>query len=179
MSCEWNINHLVFIDESGFSTSMARRYGRSLLGQRLYDYVPDSRWKVISMISALRISGPTSSLMFKGSLTGELFVTWLKESLCPVLKKGDIVILDNLSCHKVAGVTELLSQVGARAEYLPPYSPDLNPIEKMWSKVKAILRGRKVRREEEIFREAGYALSKVTGKDAKSWFQSCNYCLSL
>ena len=169
----------MFIDESGFSTSMARRYGRNLLGQRLYDYVPDTRWKVVSMISALRVSGPVSSLMFKGTLNGELFVTWLRESLCPVLKNGDIVILDNLSCHKVAGVTELLSQVGARAEYLPPYSPDLNPIEKMWSKVKAILRGLKVRREEEIFREAGYALSKVTGKDVKGWFQSCNYCLSL
>ena len=91
-----------------------------------------------------------SSLMFKGSLTGELFVTWVRESLCPVLK----------------------------AEYLPPYSPDLNPIEKMWSKVKAILRGLKVRGEEEIFREAGNALSQVTDDDAKGWFQSCNYCLS-
>ena len=154
---------------------MTRRYGRSLLGQRLYDYVPDTR--VISMISALRISGPVSSLMFKGSLTGELFVRWVRESLCPVLKKGDIVILDNLSCHKVAGVIELLSQVGAKAEYLPPYSPDLNPIEKMWSKVKAILRGLKVRGEEEIFREAGYALSQVTDEDAKCCFQLCDYCL--
>ena len=93
-----------------------------------------------------RVSGSVSSLMFKGSLNGELFVTWLRESLCPELKKEYIVVLDNLSCHKAAGVMELLSQAGARGEYLPPYNPDLNPIEKMWSKVKAILLGQKVRR---------------------------------
>ena len=118
------------------------------------------------MISALRVSGSVSSLMFQGTLNREL-----RESLCPELKKGDIVILDNLSCHKAAGVTELLSHVGARAEYLPR----INPIAKMWPKVKAILRGLKVSGEEKIF----YALSKVTGKDANGWFQSCNYCLSL
>ena len=90
---------------------MTRRYGRSLPDQRIYDYVPDTKWKVVSMISALRVSGSVSSLMFKGTLNGELFVTWLRESLCPVLKKEDIVILDNLSCHKVAGITEILSIV--------------------------------------------------------------------
>ncbi len=158
---------------------MTRLYARGLRGKRVHDYVPDTRWKAVSIISSLRLNGKTESLVYKNSLTGDFFKQWVKEALCPSLKPNDIVIMDNLSCHKVKGLRELIEQTGARVEYLPPYSPDLNPIEKMWSKVKGILKKLKCRSEEKLFEGIAEALSKVSKSDALGWFNSSGYCLQL
>ena len=120
--------HLVFIDESGITTSMMRRRGRAESGKRVRDYVPDSRRESTSIISSIRLNGKKESLVYDGALTGELFKEWVKERLCSTLKQRDIVIMDNLSAHKVSGVEEMISGVGAEVKYLPVYSPDLNPI---------------------------------------------------
>ena len=158
---------------------MTRLYARGIKGRRVNDYVPDTRWKAMSVISSLRLNGQTESLVYKNSLTGDFFKQYLKESLCLSLKPGDIVIMDNLSCHKVKGVRELIESTGAQLEYLPPYSPDLNPIEKMWSKIKAILRKLKCRSEEKLFEGIRQAFSQVSKWDALGWFNSSGYCLQL
>ena len=118
---------------------MVRLYGRGLKGERVKDYIPDARWRSLSSVSSLRSDGSTEALVYEGGMTGELFKIWVKEYLVTTLRKGDIVILDNLSSHKVAGIKELIHCAGATVEYLPQYSPDFNPIEMMWSKVKIIL----------------------------------------
>lgn len=120
-----------------------------------------------------------TALVYKNSLTGDFFKQWLKEALCPTLHRGDVLVMDNLSCHKVKGVQELIEQAGAQLRYLPPYSPDLNPIEKMWSKIKTVLRELKARTEECLFAAIGQAFSRVTKRDAQGWFNSCGYCLQL
>ena len=158
---------------------MTRLYARGIKGRRVNDYVPDKRWKAMSVISSLRLNGQTESLVYKNSLTGDFFKQYLKEILGPSLKPGDIVIMDNLSCHKVKGVRELIETTGAHLEYLPPYSPDLNPIEKMWSKIKAILRKLKCLSEEKLFEGIRQAFSQVSKWDALGWFNSSGYCLQL
>ena len=124
--------HLVFVDESGANTQMTRCYGRSLVGQRLVCPVPQGHYQTTTMIAAVRLKGPQAPWMFDGAMDGELFLAWVKQGLLPVLQRGDVVIMDNLSTHKVAGVQEAIETAGARLEYLPPYSPDCNPIEPMW-----------------------------------------------
>ena len=156
---------------------MTRLYARGPIGQRVHDYVPDTRWKAMSIISSLRVNGKTESLVYKDSLTGDLFKQWLKEALCPTLNTGDILIMDNLSCHKVKGVSELIEEAGAQLIYLPPYSPDLNPIEKMWSKIKAILRKLRCRSEATLFEGIGKAFLQISKSDALGWFYSSGYCL--
>ena len=156
---------------------MTRLYARGPIGQRVYDYVPDTRWKAMSIISSLRVNGKTESLVYKDSLTGDFFKQWLKEALCPTLNTGDILIMDNLSCHKVKGVRELIEGAGAQLIYLPPYSPDFNPIEKMWSKIKAILRKLRCRSEATLFEGIGKAFLEISNSDALGWFYSSGYCL--
>jgi len=169
----------VFLDESSINIDMTRLYARGARGQRVYDYVPDTRWKAMSIISSLRLNGQTESLVYKDSLTGDFFKQWLKEALCPTLKNGDILIMDNLSCHKVKGVRELVENAGAQLRYLPPYSPDFNPIEKMWSKIKAILRKLKCRSEKRLFDGIREAFLQVSKFDVLGWFNSSGYCLQL
>lgn len=175
----FNLDKLVFLDESSINLDMTRLYARGPKGERVYDYVSDTRWKAMSVISSLRLSGQTECLVYKNSLTGDFFKQWLKEALCPTLHRGDVLVMDNLSCHKVKGVQELIEQAGAQLRYLPPYSPDLNPIEKMWSKIKTVLRELKARTEECLFAAIGQAFSRVTKRDAQGWFNSCGYCLQL
>ena len=154
---------------------MVRLYGRNIKGKRVKDYVPDARWQSLSLLSSLRSDGSTQAIVYKGGLTGELFKTWIKKCLLSTLKEGDIVILDNMSSHKVAGVKELISSVGARIEYLPPYSPDLNPIENMWSKVKSYLRKESKSEIQELTETAGEGLKRVTESDALGWYKHCGY----
>jgi transposase len=166
---------LVFIDESSVNTGMTRLYGRSAIGERLNDYVPDSRWQATSILSSLRLNGTTECIVYEGSLTGDFFKVWLKDCLCPTLLKGDIVVMDNLSSHKVSGIKELIVQTGASIEYLPPYSPDLNPVENMWSKVKSFLRKSRERSKETLLKAVGEALKQISHSDALSWFAFCGY----
>jgi len=168
----------IFIDESSINIGMTRLYARSEIGQRVFDYVPDPRGENrLTIVSSLRQDGTTEALVFEGSLNGEFFVEYMKNSLAPTLKEGDVVIMDNLSSHKVGGLKEIVEERGAKIEYLPQYSPDLNPVENMWSKVKAHLRQAKEKTKEALLEAVGAALRAVSAQDAQGWFEHCGYCL--
>jgi transposase len=173
-----NLEKLVFIDESGAKTNMTRLYGRAKNGQRAVDSAPGGHWSTTTMISSVRLDGSTVPMVINGATNKEVFKVYVEKFLLPTLNKGDVVILDNLSAHKGKEIRELIESVGAELWYLPPYSPDLNPIEKMWSKVKAVLRKLKARTEEQLIKAIAQALNQVTTTDVKGWFNSCGYMLS-
>jgi transposase len=168
-------SRLVFVDESGANTQMTRRYGRSPVGQRLVCPVPQGHYQTTTLIAAVRLKGPQAPWMFDGSMDGELFLAWVKQGLVPVLQRGDVVILDNLSTHKVAGVQEAIEAAGARREYLPPYSPDFNPVENLWSKVKQGVKSRAPRNARQRFKAAGAAFDSVTAEDCQGFFLHAGY----
>lgn len=167
--------HLVFLDESGVKTDLTRRYGRAVASKRVEDHTPLNTPKSTTVLSSIRLSGEKSFTMYPGGTTGERFVSYLKECLMPTLKPGDIVVMDNMRSHHVKAVAEVLSQNGFQALYLPPYSPDLNPIEKMWSKMKAILRKWKVRKPEQLEDAIRRALDQVSPLDCRHWFEHAGY----
>jgi len=173
-----NLEKLVFIDESGAKTNMTRLYGRAMAGQRAVDDTPSGHWCTTTMVSSVRLDGSTACMVVDGATTKDIFEAYIEQILLPTLKVGDIVVLDNLSAHKSQQVRELIASVGAELWYLPPYSPDLNPIEKMWSKVKSILRTLKTRTKEALIDAIAKALERVTASDAKGWFESCGYIFS-
>lgn len=154
---------------------MTRLFGRSLHGTRCNDSAPNGHWKTVTMLSSLRLDGSTETLAIDGPVNKAMFSAYIEQELAPTLRPGDSVIMDNLSAHKSESVRKSIEKRGATLRYLPPYSPDLNPIEKMWSKVKQLLRGIKARDFEELVRAIANALDKVTPQDAKGWFQSCGY----
>jgi transposase len=166
---------LVFVDESGANTQMTRRHGRSPVGQRLVCSVPQGHYQTTTMIAAVRLKGPQAPWLFDGPMDGELFLAWVKQGLVPVLQRDDVVILDNLATHKVAGVKEALEAAGARLEYLPPYSPDFNPIENLWSKVKQALKSRSPRNARQLVKAAGAAFATVTPTDCQGFFSHAGY----
>lgn len=166
---------LVFLDESGANTQMTRRSGRSPVGQRLVCAVPQGHYQTTTMIAAVRLKGAQAPWMFDGPMDGELFLAWVKQGLVPLLQRDDVVILDNLSTHKVAGVQTAIEAAGARLEYLPPYSPDFNPIENLWSKVKQGLKNRAPRNARQLFKAAGAAFATVTPEDCRSFFLHAGY----
>lgn len=166
---------LVFVDESGASTQMTRRYGRSPVGQRLVCSVPQGHYQTTTMIAAVKLKGPQAPWLFEGPMDGELFLAWVKQGLAPVLQRDDVVILDNLSTHKVAGVREAIAAVGARLEYLPPYSPDFNPIENLWSKVKQGMKSRNPRNAGQLLKAAGAAFAAITQEDCQGFFLNAGY----
>jgi transposase len=131
---------LVFIDETCTNTSMVRLRGRCPRGERLIGYAPHGHWKTITFVAGLRHRAMVAPFVLEGAMNGPLFLAYVQQCLAPTLKRGDIVVMDNLPVHKVAGVEEAIEAAGARLRYLPPYSPDLNPIEPAFSKVKAHLR---------------------------------------
>jgi transposase len=169
----------VFVDESGASTQMTRRYGRSPVGQRLVCAVPQGHYQTTTLIAAVRLQGPQAPWLFDGPLDGELFLAWVKQGLVPALQREDVVILDNLSTHKVAGVEEAIAAAGARLEYLPPYSPDFNPIENLWSQVKAGLKSRAPRTARQLCAAAGAAFAAVTPEHCQGFFLHAGYATSL
>ena len=166
---------LVFVDESGANTQMTRRYGRSPVGQRLVCSVPHGHYQTTTLIAAVRLQGPQAPWLFAGPMDGELFLAWVKQGLVPELQRDDVVILDNLATHKVAGVREAIESAGARLEYLPPYSPDFNPIEKMWSKVKQGMKSRAPRNASQLFKAAGAAFATVTPAACRGFFLHAGY----
>jgi transposase len=170
-----NLARLVFIDESGAKTNMTRLYGRAMAGQRAVDDTSSGHWCTTTMISSVRFDGSTACMVVDGATTKDIFEAYVEQILLPTLKAGDIVILDNLSAHKSQHVRELIESIGAELCYLPAYSPDLNPIEKMWSKIKSILRTLKAKTQEALINAIAKALEKVTASDAKGWFESCGY----
>ena len=168
---------LVFLDESGARTHMTRLYGRSRGGDRCVDYTSGGHWKAYTMLAALRATGIIrhASLLGEGAMTGELFLAWVRQRLAPSLLPGDVVVMDNLNCHKVPGVEAAIEAAGASLWYLPPYSPDLNPIEKAWSKVKAQLRRACAATAEQLHDAVGAALDAVSPADCRAFIQSCGY----
>jgi transposase len=166
---------LVFVDESGVHTQMTRRCGRSPVGQRLVCPVPHGHYQTSTLIAAVRLTGPQAPWLFGGAMNGALFLAWVKQGLVPGLQRGDVVIMDNLATHKVAGVREAIEEAGARLEYLPPYSPDLNPIENLWSKVKQGVKSRGPRTARQLFNAAGAAFATVTPEDCQGFFLHAGY----
>ena len=154
---------------------MTRLRGRARGGERCADYTPNGHWMTTTMIGALRLDGTTACMTVDGATTGDVFRAYVERVLAPTLRQGDIVILDNLSAHKNADAIRLIEEAGAHVRFLPPYSPDLNPIEKMWSKIKECLRNAKARTQEALDEAIAYALGTVTPNDAQGWFASCGY----
>ena len=168
---------LKFIDESGTNISMTRLYGRAPRGQRVSGSVPQNYGQNITMLASLSATGVEAVMTVEGATDGDVFRTYVCEVLSATLSRGDIVVLDNLSAHKVEGVREAIEARGARLIYLPPYSPDLNPIERCWSKIKTALRAAKARTREALEAAIKQALLTVTESDARAWFKHCGYAL--
>ncbi len=169
--------HLVFIDETWAKTNMTRPRGRSPQGMRLITTIPHGHWKTTTFLAALRTSGLTAPLVIDGAINGELFLAYVRQHLVPTLKHGDIVVLDNLSSHKRAGVREALESVGASLLYLPPYSPDLNPIEQAFSKFKWLLKSASERTVEALWTTCGQLLDQFTSTECRNYFRhrGCRY----
>jgi len=166
---------LVFLDETWASTNMTRRYGRSRRGQRLIAKVPYGHWKTTTFVAALRHDGLTAPVVIDGAINGELFLAYVRQQLVPTLKRDDLVVMDNLSAHKVAGVREAIESVGATLVYLPPYSPDLNPIELVFSKLKWLVRSASPRTVERLWSFLGQALDQFSPDECLHYFQHCGY----
>jgi transposase len=169
------VEKLVFIDESGAKTNMTRTRGRAPRGVRVIDKVPHGHWKTTTMISAIRTTGPFAAALVSGATDGDVFLAYVEHALVPELRPGDVVILDNLQPHKATGVREMVEAAGARLLYLPPYSPDFNPIENMWSKVKQHLRSAAARTFEALQAAVWAALDRVTPSDCAGFFRHCGY----
>jgi transposase len=163
--------NLVFLDESGCSTEMTRTHGRAPHGQRVADTVPGGHWKTLTVIGALNCNGMLAAMTIEAATDREVFLEFLDQVLCPKLKPGDVLVLDNLSTHKVDGVRKRVEATGARLLYLPPYSPDLNPIEKAWSKLKTLLRSAKARTADALHKAIENLLPAITPNDAQAWFR--------
>lgn len=172
-----DVHRLKFVDESGVNLAMTRRYGRATPGQRVVDSVPDNYGANQPMLAALSLNGLDAPWVVDGAINGALFHGWVREVLCPTLQPGDIVLWDNLSAHKVAGVAELLAARGARLLRLSPYSPDFNPIEQCWSKIKTCLRRAKARTVEALLAAVKEALDTITATDIRGWFEHCGYSI--
>ena len=170
------VEHLVFLDESGVNTDLTRLYGRALSSQRAVDHAPLNTPRTTTVLSSIRLDGEKAFTTYQGGTTGERFVQYLKETLLPTLRPGDIVVMDNMRSHHVKAVREILEAKGMKVLYLPPYSPDLNPIEKMWSKMKAILRKWKIRCLEQLPDAIERALACVSQLDCLHWFLASDYC---
>ncbi len=180
--CEWkglqaalDPARLVFLDETWASTNMARRYGRAPKGQRCVASVPHGHWKTTTFIAGLRQSGLTAPLVVDGPMDGEIFLAYVRDFLCPTLKPGDIVIADNLSSHKVAGVRQAIEAVGATIRYLPPYSPDLNPIEQVFAKLKSLLRKASKRTVDALWDHIGTLLDAFSPEECKNYLVNSGY----
>jgi transposase len=172
-----DVRNLVFLDESSINTGMTRHYGRGKSSNRVVDYAPDVRFERTTILSSVRATGDMVPCIFEGSLNGEIFTKYVSEFLAPTLREGDIVIMDNLSSHKVEGVIKTINAAGAKILYLPPYSPDLNPIEMMWSKIKAYLRKAKARTKAMLEVAIAQALNSVTISDILAWFAENGYSI--
>jgi transposase len=171
------MERLVFLDESGATTQMTRHYGRAPRGQRVREATPQGHWQTLTLFAALTTRGLEAPMTIAEPTDGDIFLAYVEQVLCPRLRPGQVVILDNLSAHKVAGVRERIAAAGAQLLYLPPYSPDLNPIEQAWSKVKQILRSLKARTSEALESAVAKALSAITAENAIAWFAHCGYGL--
>jgi transposase len=170
-----DIERLVFIDETWAATNMTRSHGRSPRGCRCIGSAPLGNWQTTTFVAGLRRHQLTAPMVVDGPMDGELFLAWVEQFLCPTLQKADVIILDNLSSHKVEGVQQAIAAVGATVLYLPPYSPDLNPIEKLFSKLKTLLRKAAKRSTEELWEQVGQLLLTISTSECDNYFASSGY----
>jgi transposase len=166
---------LVFVDETSTNTQMTRQRGRCSKGERLVDYTPHGHWKTTTFVAGLRNDAIVAPLVLDCPMNGEIFQAWLEQQLAPTLAEGDTVIMDNLPAHKVAGVRAIIEKVGAKLLYLPPYSPDLNPIEMMFSKLKALLRKAKERTIDKLWDRVGAILDKFSAQECANYLKHRGY----
>ena len=174
-ACE--VSRLKFVDEAGATLALTRLYGRAAPGQRVVDAVPQNYGSSQTLLGALSVEGVGAPWLIEGAVDGQVFRLWVKEVLGPTLRPGDVVVMDNLQAHKVSGVEEEINGRGARLIYLSPYSPDFNPIEQCWSKIKTYLRQAKARTIEVLMEAIKQALATITAADACAWFAHCGYTL--
>ena len=168
-------SRLVFLDEAGAKTNMTRLYGRAPRGERVIDHTPAGHWCTTTMLGALRWDRFESPLVIEGAMDSIVFRGYVERMLVPTLHPDDVVVMDNLSPHKTLGVQEAIEAAGATIRYLPPYSPDFNPIEFMWSKVKQHLRSAAARTQPQLVRAIGDAMHSVTPDDCRGFFAGCGY----
>lgn len=172
-----DISNTYWFDESGANCGMTRLYGRAFSNERVNDYVPDVRFERTSVMGALALSGIIAPLTYKGTLNSNLFSSYVRECLAPVMKKGDTFMLDNCSVHTVKDILKPLIDKGVDVVFLPVYSPDFNPIELAWSKIKAYLRKVKAREPTELSEAIADALNTITKSDILGWVKHCGYGL--
>lgn len=165
----------MFIDETWASTNMARTHGRCPRGMRLRMAVPHGHWKTTTLVAGLGARGVVAPWVLDGPINGDAFETYVRRVLVPELKRGDVVVMDNLSSHKRPEVRALIEAAGGRVLYLPPYSPDFNPIEKAFAKLKALLRKAAERTVEGLWRAIGRLVDLITPAEARNYFESCGY----
>jgi transposase len=175
MQAKFDPRKLVFIDETAASTNMTRRYGRGTRGERLVCKVPHGHWKTSTFVAALRHNRVTAPFLLDGPMNGTTFLVYVEDVLAPTLKRGDIVIMDNVGVHKVAGVREAIDARGATLLYLPPYSPDLNPIEQFFSKLKSLLRKAAARTIDSLWEVIGSCLTDFSPRECAAYLTNSGY----
>jgi len=166
---------LVFIDETAVSTNMVRPNGRSPRGERLIGHVPLGHWETVTFVAGLRHTGIVAPMLINGPMNGEIFLAYLEQCLAPTLKRGDIVVIDNLPAHKVVGVEEAIAAVGANLRYLPQYSPDLNPIEMVFHSLKALLRKFAERAIAGVSRRIRSFIPSLHPTECRAYFRHAGY----
>ena len=169
--------HLVFIDETSVNTNMTRAYARGLEGERVIGRVPFAAWKTLTLVAALRCEGMTAPMLIKGAMNGETFLAYVEQCLVPTLERGDIVIMDNVPSHKVDGIQAAIESAGATLRYLPPYSPDLNPIEAAYSACKAFLRKCAERTEQALSCRIGQFVRRLQPEACANFFAHAGYAI--
>ena len=172
---EIDIHRLVFIDETGASTKMARLYGRSPYGERCVGALPHGHWKTTTFVGALRATGMSAPMVLDGPMDGLAFEAYVTQVLVPTLRPGDIVVMDNLAAHKRTEIAIAIEATGARLLYLPPYSPDLNPIEMAFAKLKAAIRKGAARSIEHLVDVIARALATFTAQECLNFFTAAGY----
>lgn len=166
---------LVFLDETWAKTNMARLRGRAPRGQRLIEAVPHGHWKTTTVLMGLRADGPVAPLVVDGAINGSLFRAWVEQRLSRELRPGDIVVMDNLAAHKVAGIAAAIIKAGAQLRYLPPYSPDFNPIENAFSKLKHLLRSAAERTVDALWATVGRLLDYFPAQECLRYIRHVGY----
>lgn len=170
-----DVTKLVFLDETGLKTNMTRLHGRAPRGERCHAHAPGGHWHTTTFTASLRVGELTAPMLLDGAMDGEAFLVYVRDFLCPTLKPGDIVIADNLKSHKVKGVKEAVEAVGATIRYLPPYSPDLNPIENLFSKLKSLLRKAAKRTVDELWKYVETILGQFPPHECQNYFKNAGY----
>ena len=175
-----DLNHgrFLFVDESAVNTAMTRRYGRAPRGERVSDSAPRNYGSHTSIIGALSLRGLVATMTVEGAVDTLCFDAYLEQVLAPQLRRGDVVVLDNLGAHRASRIEEVAESRGARVLWLPPYSPDYSPIEQCWSKIKSYLRGAKARTADALDKALAQAIELVTKADICGWFSHCGYSLA-